>query len=89
MSLPGEELPDPKDMVGVWRKMSRAKAMLVPAPGRDPLGAFALLEEVLDENPANRDVLSHYAEVHEPARSAQGVPALEDRCRRALESGGR
>lgn len=57
LTLPGEELPDPKDMRAVARKLSTAKSLLVAGPGRDPVRAFALFEEVLAENPANRDAL--------------------------------
>ncbi|NOT32176.1 MAG: hypothetical protein HOP15_17150, partial [Planctomycetes bacterium] len=58
LARPGEDLPDPKDMLGAAEKLARAKSLLVSGPARDPLGAFVLLEEVLSVNPANGDALS-------------------------------
>jgi len=58
LRLEGEALPDPKDMIDVARDLALAKSKLIRGPGRDPAGAFALLESVIERNPANYDALS-------------------------------
>jgi tetratricopeptide (TPR) repeat protein len=89
LALPGEGLPDPKDMLDVAEKLSRAKSKLVSGPARDPLAAFVLLEEVLRVNPANGDALSWLGrEAWREAAQNPGHPKREayvEHSRRAFE----
>jgi len=89
VALPGEQLPDPKDMLEVSSKLGTAKSLLVSGPARDAERAFALLEEILRVNPANRDALSFLG--REAWREASRSPShpkralFIDHSRRAFE----